>query len=431
MEKIKKLARAGEIRLSRAINTDMNYVARGLAIFSSQHTIITIFAFLFAIITVRIFPKETIGLYKYIISFVAFVTLFQLNGTSIVLTRAITRKYDGTFKKLLHLNFFWNLIIAFILFLVSIYYTVFADPPNLMLALPLFISAILLPISETGDLIFSYANGKRLFKTTAQSQIIRSFLEYVVVLAVGLTTYSAYFMGAAYFITHCALTVIIFLYIKHRNPPTNTKTDPEAKNLTTHGSIISVLAGVANSLDNILVFNFVGAAGLAIYAFASAVPSAINGYFKHISTIVLPKYSNSKNSDFRDMMKKSFIIMAFILSISIAYFFAAPFIYKIFFPQFIDSVIYSQVIMFMFVFSPILPSTYIDSQSSVKARYVSNIPVSIFKIIATVLGAALWGIWGVIAARLLSKIVIFLSVTYIAYRLNINNVINNTQRPID
>jgi O-antigen/teichoic acid export membrane protein len=127
----------------------------------------------------------------------------------------------------------------------------------------------------------------------------------------------------------------------------NSKTELGTISYGKHLSLMGVIGLVAGQIDKILIFHFLGAAELAIYSIAIAPPEQIKALLKNIKNLALPKFSEKSISEIKktiyQKMAKLFLILIFIVGI---YWFIAPYIFKMFFPQYLESLFYSQIFYF-------------------------------------------------------------------------------------
>ncbi|OHA87430.1 MAG: hypothetical protein A2123_00135 [Candidatus Zambryskibacteria bacterium GWB1_40_5] len=143
---------------------------------------------------------------------------------------------------------------------------------------------------------------------------------------------------------------------------------------------------LANQLDKILVFHYLGAANLAIYAFSQAIPEQIKGSFKNLFNIALPKYAVLEDQDLRkSILKKTWQLMIITSVIVVAYILVAPFIFQFFFPQYTDAVIYSQIYMLGLIAIPgiSLFGTYFQIKKATRTMYKLTIVSNVTTIILT------------------------------------------------
>jgi O-antigen/teichoic acid export membrane protein len=170
-------------------------------------------------------------------------------------------------------------------------------------------------------------------------------------------------------------------------------------------SVSSILPLISIHIDNILVFHLLGASNLAIYAFASNIPEKFISLIRPISTVALPKMSVKNPDNFRkELGSKISKLLLFSFLFSLIYILLAPFVYKILFPNYTDSILYSQVYVIAAAISTTtsLAVSFMFASRSNKI-YTYNIINPIFNIAAMITGTYFFGIWGLIASRVMGN----------------------------
>ena len=160
------------------------------------------------------------------------------------------------------------------------------------------------------------------------------------------------------------------------------------------------------NIDIIIIFHFLGATNLAIYIFASNIPERISGLLRPISVIALPKFSEKKPSEVKSsVFAKLWKLSALALLGWLFYFFLSPFLFKIFFPQYTQSVTYSQIYAIVFIFSTFssLLSTALSSIRS-KALFKFNIINPLFNVAIIFIMVYFFGLWGAIIGKITGSV---------------------------
>jgi O-antigen/teichoic acid export membrane protein len=184
-----------------------------------------------------------------------------------------------------------------------------------------------------------------------------------------------------------------------------------------HLSIMGIITGIGGNLDQILLFHFVGAAQLAVYNFATAIPDQIKGISKTLDAMLQARLVGRSGSEIKSAMKNK-VFWYFILALIcvVAYIVFAPYIFSIFFPSYMDSVWYSQIYALWILTTSFDPyGTYITAKKLILEGYIIDISYSIVQIIGMVIGVLYWGILGLIVARVVTRLVIA-ALNYILYR---------------
>jgi O-antigen/teichoic acid export membrane protein len=184
-----------------------------------------------------------------------------------------------------------------------------------------------------------------------------------------------------------------------------------------HLSVMGILGGIAENIDQILLFHFVGVVELAVYNFAIALPNQMRTPIKNIDAMLQARYVNRTAREITSSIRnKIFWYFLATASVATAYVFIAPYLFKLLFPQYLESVRYSQIYILWILtatFDPI--NSYISSRKHIKALYASTLAYSLSKIALLCIGAVYWGLLGVIVARVTTQYISVLY-TYVLYR---------------
>ena len=186
----------------------------------------------------------------------------------------------------------------------------------------------------------------------------------------------------------------------------NEKIDTGVIGYSKHLSAIGILGGLASNIDQVLIFHYIGAAPLAVYNFAAAIPNQLKGPVKSLAGLIFPKFTERSEAEIRTGMRNKFLL-AFMggVVIVIAYIIAAPYIFHIFFPKYIDAIKYTQILSLSLLAIVSIPAeVYFVAKQKIKEQYVANIVISVLQI-AIMFVFVLWkGLWGVVFARVIIKI---------------------------
>jgi O-antigen/teichoic acid export membrane protein len=153
-----------------------------------------------------------------------------------------------------------------------------------------------------------------------------------------------------------------------------------------HISAMNFFGTLANQLDKVLIFHYLGSAQLAIYSFAFAIPEQIKGSFKNLFGIALPKYASLPEDKLRkSIIDKTVKLTLISVCIVIAYILVSPFIYKLLFPKYLEAVFYSQIYVLGLISIPgiSLISTYFQVRKDTVTLYKLTVIGNIATLILT------------------------------------------------
>lgn len=390
--------------------TDMVYLASSSFWMNANTIIINLFAFVLSIMFARFVSKEVYGTYQFIVSIGSIIGSVTLTGMSSAITQAVARGFEGTLKKSIkeQLRF---AIIPFALGLAGSLYYLFSK--NSTISLSLIAIAILLPLSNTFSVWGAYLQGKKDFKNIFLfNQILNISYYGGLITLIILLPLTIPLVITNFLLNTLSHGLIYFLILKKYKP--NNQTDENALDYGKKLSLSNILPMIALNIDNLMIFHFLGAAQLAIYAFASTIPERLGGLLRPISTAAFPKMSGKTTAEIVQLIPKK-TTQLFLISLAggLLYVLLAPLIFHLILPNYTSSIIYSQIytISVIIYITASFPFTALFATLS-KHVFTINLSYPIYSIVFICLGAYLFGVWGVIIGKILSNILLFAQTKY-------------------
>ena len=265
-----------------------------------------------------------------------------------------------------------------------------------------------MPLVDSLDIYHALLRGKKLFDISSIYGSLSQVGSVASLVITVLITQNLFAILLVYFGTWTIIRFVFFIITIKKHPP-NQNCDPKTINYGKRTSFVNILDALVSSVDGILIFHYLGAVNLAIYSFAIAPISQLKSLTGHLPSLALPKLATRSAEEINGLLKKRFATLFIIgIIISLLYIIAAPYIYQIFFPKYINAVFLSQI--FSLTIALALPQTIFSASISSKLTlippkmlYLWNLPGVIFLIFALVFVTKL-GILGVIIGRLISLI---------------------------
>ncbi len=395
--------------------TDMVYLASGGFWLSASKVISLISSLLLAIAYARLLPPTAYGTYKYILSIASLISIASLPGLNTALINAIAQGYEGTVKPIVKTKIKFALIGSTLSLLIAGYYFY---QGNYILALGLVIVSIFTPL--TSIIIYGfYLQGKKDFKRIAIYNSIHTIiLTFSLFITILLTNNVIIIITVNFFISW-----IVKLYFNQKTiiSPPSTPIDQQAIRFGKHLSLIEIINSLARQLDKILIWHFLGASSLALYAFAVLPIEQLRNFLKLINKLAQPKLAGQNSYKIKQTLVvkiiKSSLIFATITTIYIG---LAPFLYKILFPQYQSAAHLSQLFAIVLLFVPWnLTTTALIAKNKHISLYKVNTISSLIKITLLLLLTPLWGIIGTITALIIST---FLNnvISFILFKRELN-----------
>ena len=289
---------------------------------------------------------------------------------------------------------------------------------NTVLALSLLVVGSFSPLMVSAALYSGYLNGKKDFRTGSMFNILTNTIPAVVLLATIAFTRDVLVIVLVYFIAHTAVNGYFYLATLKKFRP-NDAVDPALLSYSKHLSVMNAISTVADYLDKILIFHYLGAAQLAVYSFAIAVPTQLRGLLRNINSLIAPKFAAGEKELTRRSLNAKMIKTGLVSTLFVGlYIFAAPYIYKVFFPEYLDSVFYSQLFSLLIIPATvgIISSAFLEAHRVQKALYISRIVSPLMRIVLLLTLGYLYGVTGVIAALIIAKTLMLLLTNALAQR---------------
>ena len=383
--------------------TDMVYLVKGGSWLTLGQMVSAICSFLLALAFANLLPKETYGIYKYVLSMASLLAISTLPGIDTAIIQAISRGYEGSLIKGLKTKICWGILGGLAsLGLAGYYYF----NGNTTLTISFLVIAAFLPLMDSFNIYRAVLSGRKLFNIQVKySILIRFFSVAALIIALSLTK-NLFLILFIYFLSY-TLFRFIFLITTLKKFSLNTKEDPRTISYGKHLTIMGIINTLANYLDKILIFHYLGAAQLAIYSFAVIPPEQLKSFLKNIRTLALPKLSVRPKAEIKaTIFSKMFKFALFITVGTVIYIFLAPTFYRVLFPQYIESILYSQILSISLIAVVVaLPNVALQAKIAKKQLYQLNICTSFIRIGLLFLFIHIYGLLGIILARVIGRFI--------------------------
>lgn len=387
--------------LERHTKTDVAYLASGGFWLVLDQVAGGLAAFLLAIAFAHYVPKDVYGSYRYLLAAFWVLTAFSFTGIPTAMAQAVARGREGAYRTSLLTSLVWGVPMSVIAVCASAYYFVHA---NDVFGYGFLIIAVLGPCMQPASLFGSYLIGKKEFRAIAIMGAIYAVVPAIVIFAMMFLWHTpisflfAYLAGAVG--TGVALTIYTFYHYRPNHVP-----DEDLKNLGAHFSAMNLLSTLAAQIDKLVVYHYLGAVDLAVYAFATALPEQVRTALSGISTLALPKFVARPFAEIRaNFWQRLWLYTGGLAVVALLYAIAAPYLFDLFFPAYREAVIYSQVYAFALIpIGSALPVTLLQAHEAKRELYILNIITPIFTILVLIVLTSMYGLMGAIIARIAGR----------------------------
>ncbi len=388
----------------RYTKTDMVYLFSG-GFWLSLNTIVpAALGLLLSVALANLLVPESYGLYQYLLSLALLVGALALPGMNVAVAQAVARGYEGTLQAAVRVQLKWAAVPAVLSLAGSAYYFL---QGNLDVGFGLAAIAIITPLSCVFNTYVGFLEGKAEFRASFLLGTLINGLSYSSVFVALVWVRD----GAALVIINLGVNAAAMCYAYYRTLKAyqaNRRSDPEAITYGGHLSVMSSFTTVMNQLDSVLVFHFLGAAQLAVYSLATMLPERIGTLFNFIGTVSLPKLANRSLYDIQQhILGKALRVLLAGAAGTLLYILIAPLAFHILFPKYLSaikySMVYAPVIALLALTS--LANTTLAAKRRTREIYAVGFVQPLLLVGLQIPLLLLYGLWGMVAARLLSDVI--------------------------
>jgi len=389
-------------RVSDFLGLNIAYIIKGGSALTLNNFFSVAANFALAFFFARLLPKEIYGTYSYILAWISVLGIFALPGMDTAVIQSVARGFESSLvlglKKKMRYGI-WGTLAAL---LIGGYYLYNGSQ---ILATVFFVSAIFIPFLNSFQIYNAYLVGKKEFKTLAFYGITGQIFTALVLIAAIYLTNNIVYIISTYIFANILPNIFFFIKTKIKAAKTPLQNDPGILAYAKHLSLINVISMVTPYIDQFLAFHFLGPANLATYALATAPPEQIKGLLKGLSDLALPKFSERSEGELKKTMTKKIIILSVFVALVIGiYIVLAPLFYKIVFPRYVDAVFLSQIFALSILNAPpTLIMGALSAHKKIKKLYLFNIISPLFQILAMVILTPLYGLMGLVMARIIGR----------------------------
>lgn len=389
--------------LEKTLKTDVGYLVEGGGWLGINQIAGSISAFVLTIMLARFLSKETYGTYKLILSLAGATVAFSLTGTGTAIIRGVAQGNEGIFMAGVKRYFTWSFGISAVAITTGLYYYL---KGNTAVFLAMLAVAIFMPIIESTNFYSSFLSGKKDFKRKTTYGLVYTIVPAISVILAAYFFKSSPIVAVTYFISTALASSFLFYRTKKTYKP-NASINKKDVSFGNHLSIIGILGTISFQIDKIILFNVLGPSALATYSIAMAPPQQLRYINKVLSTLALPKFAQRTKEELQKSLPRK-LLFAFLggLLFVFLYYMASPFLFRVFFPNYLEAVRYSQAFSLLLLFIPAgIIQDSLTALGGTRALYVIQTAMPVTKIVALILFVPTFGIWGAFFAIFCSEFV--------------------------
>lgn len=386
----------------RFLHTDIRYLARGGFFLTLINISSAVVGFILTIAFANLIPQETYGTYRYILSAYSLLAIFSLSGMDNALARAASRHEDGAYLRAARIKLFTGFLGTAAGGIAGLWYGMH---DNQTLALLFLMAGTAVPLLESMQLYGPFLNGTRRYGLWSMLEIGVQISSSVLLLIALLFSQDIFLITTVYFMaTGAARGGAFFIALRRVNRHAGAG-GIELPRYGMHLTLYDIAGRGAAALDSFALWHFLGPKEVALFALATAVPIRIQSLLRVSGTLALPKFTDRPAVEIiHSLPRKMFFFSLAILALCIAYALSAEPFFTLFFPAYLPSVPYSQVLVFYVLSAITYPfASYLIANKALKHSYIITLTGALVKIVTLVVCVPLWGIWGAVFSYLFSS----------------------------
>ena len=364
----------------------------------------------------NLLTPEQFGTYKYVIALAGTIGAFSLHGMSGALMRALAQGKKHVIPGVVNAAMLWSVPASILTLAVSAYYFY---QGNEQLGFALVFVAAANTLGNGYGLSKSILLALGDFKRNTIVSVPRTLFPVVCVLAALTLTQNVTWVLFAYFTSNTLAAFIQYRWsLRDLKVVGSNKDVSETVTYSKHLSLVGFFVLISGQIDQLLLFHFTGAAPLALYALALAPIKEVRNLLDNILLIAFPKIAARTEAEVRQTMAlriKQLLILS--LLAVMGYILLVPFLFKYLFPKYIAAIFITQILSITLLFQwRGLIDTFILTHGMVKKRYIAILSSQAIEFLLFCTLIPLFGLWGAIAATVLSEAVAALSI-YLVYKM--------------
>ncbi|MCX6703331.1 MAG: oligosaccharide flippase family protein [Candidatus Zambryskibacteria bacterium] len=363
---------------------------------------------------------EVYAQYKYVFTVAALLSSFAPLGLAMSVMKYTTQGADNSLSFGFNKNIIWSIPFTLISLATAGYYFIHG---NQTLGFGIGLIGISYPLINGLTFFASFLNGQQKFRESSlYAGSINAGVSVALILWLLLVKDTRFVdYPLLLIIVSLSATILLnagaYVYIKKFVTKFQEFNAKEFVSYGLHQSALSFLGVVASQIDKILVFQIIGGMPLAQYLFAIAIPEQIRSVFKGFSRLIFTRFEKrSLESIKKGMLKYILLALGATIAVGALYALAAPYIFSLFFKQYIDAVKFSQVFaLSLCTIASILPQTALQVKGYNKQLYIFTVSSNTIQIGLNILCISIWGLWGAVYSQLIGRTLSFFIVTILFY----------------
>lgn len=402
-EKIKQSYNQLQHRLQRVTKTDTRYLARNSFWVTLAYTVQVLSGALLTVVLARELTKEDLGVYQFVLAVAGVISAFTLTGLGQALVRGVAKGNGGLLRTAFRYKLLWSTLITLAAGIIASYYALKGVPE---LALAFLLVGASAPFIESFKLYENFLQGKEAFRDTA---LLGAWRKPIPLIALIITAYlypEPLALVAVYFITNALSYGLVYRTVLQKYPAEKTH-DRETFRLGWHLSLSTTFSRIVSQFDKLIIYHFLGPVAVASYTIAQLGSRYSGGFISSAAYMFLPKLAKQELTTLQETLPRKVLLFTLVMAVGVfSYIIIAPYLFALLFPNYPESVAYSQVLMLGFLFMPrIVYGQALVAHNQIRSQYILTIVSPVVRLTGMLLLIIPYGVWGVIVAILIDAAV--------------------------
>ncbi len=397
--------------MNKKINTFIrknSYLINGLSNLSAASLVGILCGLATAYAFANYLDKELFGQYQFILTLITLFSIFSLRGVQYSIIQGVRNKESNVLINNITKFIVYALPIAGVGLLISIYYFYSAGEA---LGISILIAAVTFPFFKGFSFYSTIFTARKEFKKQAIFDSIYSLIPTVFIILAIFTISNITQLVSIYLLSNIVVSgILLYIAIKMTRNEHVAQLVNQSPTKALHRSTNISIVEFEKMVHQLLIFNILGATALATYALAALPVREMTRIQKMLRILALPKITEIDKTKIKKILYSKTVSLFSIFSfISLLYVIAAPFVLPLLFPQYPESVLLTQIIIWMLPFSSIfLIYQALVFYSNEKKLYAINILTLTVRIILVSAGIIYSGLTGVAIGIVLAMFFRFL-----------------------
>ncbi|MCL4397638.1 oligosaccharide flippase family protein [Patescibacteria group bacterium] len=393
-------------KISLLVGLDLNYAAYSTAWLSILNLLTAAISLISVVIFTRVFTPQEYGLYKFVFVIASLLGALTLTGMNTAVTLAVAKEKEAILKEAVRVQIIFGTLPLLVGISLSLFYFI---SQNLFLGSTVLLLSLVIPVSNAFNTYSALFLGRKDFKHYSVITFVVFFIPMLVSIVALILRLGLFAVISSYFISTLLFNIFIYKLIIQKFP-TSLAQDQSIIKTGIYQSILNCLNTVAQYLDSILVWHFLGSESLAMYSLAISIPEQARIFFKFIPSLAMPKLVHLSVDEINSFLPRKVLYFSLVIVLGIVgYYFLAPTLFHLFFPKYNQAIPLTQLAgLNMISIVPGVMGTALVAKQRHRRMGISGVTTPIVQIALTFGFGYYLGLVGLILARIATQVFIII-----------------------